>query len=533
MKRTLLYLLVILSLGSASCRKEGQASDKSKQAEQALLATQTAWLNGEEITSDSLINIAVTYYAKQGNPKEKTTVYLYQGRVRECMQKDMEAIISYKKAEEHMQTVSNRELRFWVYTALGNLNFEYAHYELAMSYYRYALELKLSGSAWHTMMKKGYYDKKGPCKQYTESLLQLVERMDFASQEKVYLQQALRSKDNGNWEEVLSYLHKALACTSIPENRYRIYAEIAYAYQQEKKYVEADSLYTEALKSSSRTLKANIYKDIYNYHSTTKEKEKAYEALQKYVRELEHLYTSESRSDLLEIEKEYDTTVLKRENEAYQRKWILGLLSATAIICSLAIFAWGLWKFFRQQKAELLHSYKKESSALQTRIDTLQEQMEESEGETLHLQEQISTLEAEKHEKDIRIHQLEVTSRAKRVALSPETAEAVQFYLNLIERRNATYRPAEDRFKLAHWLNISRNRWAERLVSLYPTLTNGEKDICYLFAIGFSFDEMADLLQIQPRSVDRVVYRICKKMGLDQGNKEDFAKQLKHLNTQP
>jgi DNA-binding CsgD family transcriptional regulator len=102
-----------------------------------------------------------------------------------------------------------------------------------------------------------------------------------------------------------------------------------------------------------------------------------------------------------------------------------------------------------------------------------------------------------------------------------------------MSRQRAKYQPAEDRFKLAHWLNVSQNRWADRLATQYPTLSNGEKDICYLFAIGFSFEEMADLLQIQPRSVDRSVYRICKKMGFEQGNKEEFVKQLKFLNTQP
>ena len=170
---------------------------------------------------------------------------------------------------------------------------------------------------------------------------------------------------------------------------------------------------------------------------------------------------------------------------------------------------------------------------MQTRIDNLQEQMEESEDESKGLQEQIKALEKEKEEKNLRIHQLEVTFRAKRITLSSDTAEAVQLYLHLMSRQGAKYQPAEDRFKLAHWLNVSQNRWADRLATQYPTLSNGEKDICYLFAIGFSFDEMADLLQIQPRSVDRSIYRICKKMGFEQGNKEEFVKQLKFLNTQP
>lgn len=78
-------------------------------------------------------------------------------------------------------------------------------------------------------------------------------------------------------------------------------------------------------------------------------------------------------------------------------------------------------------------------------------------------------------------------------------------------------------------MNISHNDWAKRLDRFYPSLTNGEKDICYLFALGLSLDEIADLLNVQPRSVDRVVYRICRKMGLEQGSKEEFVAQINRL----
>jgi hypothetical protein len=43
------------------------------------------------------------------------------------------------------------------------------------------------------------------------------------------------------------------------------------------------------------------------------------------------------------------------------------------------------------------------------------------------------------------------------------------------------------------------------------------------------FDEIAGLLDVQSRSVDRVVYRICRKMGLGQGSKEEFVAQISRL----
>lgn len=107
--------------------------------------------------------------------------------------------------------------------------------------------------------------------------------------------------------------------------------------------------------------------------------------------------------------------------------------------------------------------------------------------------------------------------------------EAAQTYLRIVSKENPRYNPAEDRAKLEHWLNVSRHRWADRLEALYPSLTNNEKDICFLFVLGLGFDDIADLLGVQARSVDRVVYRICRKMGLGQGSKEEFVAQINRM----
>ena len=64
---------------------------------------------------------------------------------------------------------------------------------------------------------------------------------------------------------------------------------------------------------------------------------------------------------------------------------------------------------------------------------------------------------------------------------------------------------------------------------MYPSLTTNEKDICFLFVLGLGFDDIADLLGVQSRSVDRVVYRICRKMGLEQGSKEEFVAQINRM----
>lgn len=506
----------------------------------ALLFTQAMHRSGRKITSDSLINVAVDYYSLHGTPEEKASAFLSKGYILEDMGKDDEAIYAYKQAEEAVKTAKDLRIHFLVYTALGHINGRYAHYEKSLAYYRKALDLNLSVPSWKAMgggyifaplyLRQGTPRYNEEVKLTQDKFLGLVNRMDFASQEKIYYQLALKEKDRKEWESAASFLLKAMERTTTVEGRYRYDAELADVYKQwGNRKAKTDSLRAEALKSSRSMLRASVYKDIYKELLAEGYEQEANEYMQRYINDLELLFTSASRAELLEIEKKYDYTALLRQNNDFRSCWALTVLGTATTVCLLALLLWGSWKFFRRQRWEILHHYKKNVFALQQEIDMLQECIEENQGETKNLQEQLQVLEEEKKSKEVRIRQLEVTFRSKHISLPVESVEAAQVYLQIVSKDNPCYNPAEDRRKLEFWLNVSHNDWAKRLDRFYPSLTNGEKDICYLFALGLSLDEIADLLNVQPRSVDRVVYRICRKMGLEQGSKEEFVAQINRL----
>lgn len=505
----------------------------------ALLMTQAMYRSGRTISSDSLINVAVEYYSLHGNSEEKAAAFLYKGYILQDQGRDREAIYAYKQAEEVVKTAKDLRLHFLVYTALARINDQYAHYEKSLAYYRKALDLNLSVTAWKAMgggyvfaplyLAQGTPRYNEEVKLVHDKFLGLVDRMDFASQEKIYYQLALKKKDRKEWTTAASLLLKAINRTSTVEARYRYDAELAGIYRNLGRREQVDSLRKEALQSSRPSLRASVYKEIYQDLLAEGLVKQANDFMQRYINELELLFTSASRADLLEIEKKYDYSALLRQNDGYRSRWAITILITMAAICSLALLLWVSWKFFRRQKLEILHSYKKEVFLLQQQIDDLQERIEENQGEAKNLQVQMLALEEEKRSKEVRIRQLEVTFRSKHISLPVETVEATQVYLRLVGVESSYYHPVEDRSKLEHWLNVSRGGWAARLESLYPSLTNGEKDICYLFALGLSFDKIAGLLGVQSRSVDRVVYRICRKMKLEQGSKEEFVAQISCL----
>lgn len=505
----------------------------------ALLMTQAMHRCGQKISSDSLIDIAVEYYSSHGTPDEKASAFLYKGYVLENLGKDNAAIYAYKQAEEAVKSAKDLRIHFLVYTALGHINGRYAHYEQSVGYYKKALDLNLSVPSWKAMggssafiplyLGQGTPRYNEEVKLVQDKFFDIVNRMDFSTQEKIYYRLALVEKDKKNWNEAVSLLKQAQERTSTAEARRGYDIELAEVYKKLGKDATVDSLRAEVLKSSRPKLRASVYKDMYREMQTKGFEREAALYMQHYINELELLFTSGSRAELLEIEKKYDYSAVLRQSNDYRSRWTITILITIASVCTLALLLWGSWKFFRHQKLDILRNYKKDASSLQEQIDALQERIEENQGEAKHLQEQMQVLEAEKRNKELRIRQLEVTFRSKHISLPVETVEATQTYLQIVSKKNPRYNPAEDRAKLEHWLNVSHNRWAERLEAFYPSLTNNEKDICFLFVLGLGFDDIADLLGVQSRSVDRVVYRICRKMGLEQGSKEEFVAQINRM----
>ncbi len=505
----------------------------------ALLMTQAMHRCGQKISSDSLIDIAVEYYSSHGTSDEKASAFLYKGYVLENLGKDNAAIYAYKQAEEAVKSAKDLRIHFLVYTALGHINGRYAHYEQSVGYYKKALDLNLSVPSWKAMggssafiplyLGQGTPRYNEEVKLVQDKFFDIVNRMDFSTQEKIYYRLALVEKDKKNWNEAVSLLKQAQERTSTAEARCGYDIELAEVYKKLGKDATVDSLRAEVLKSSRPKLRASVYKDMYREMQTKGFEREAALYMQHYINELELLFTSGSRAELLEIEKKYDYSAVLRQSNDYRSRWTITILITIASVCTLALLLWGSWKFFRHQKLDILRNYKKDASSLQEQIDALQERIEENQGEAKHLQEQMQVLEAEKRNKELRIRQLEVTFRSKHISLPVETVEATQTYLQIVSKKNPRYNPAEDRAKLEHWLNVSHNRWAERLEAFYPSLTNNEKDICFLFVLGLGFDDIADLLGVQSRSVDRVVYRICRKMGLEQGSKEEFVAQINRM----
>ena len=226
-----------------------------------------------------------------------------------------------------------------------------------------------------------------------------------------------------------------------------------------------------------------------------------------------------------EIINKHILSSLKSENYGLKKQGIITLLSTITIILVLMLILYEGWKFYKKKQLIILQQYRKDVADLQQQIDDLQER----ETENQLLEQQLRCLEVEKQKKELRVRQLEVIFHAKEITLSVDLIEAAQVYIRIMDKENPIYIPAENRYKLERWLNVTCNQFANRLSEHFPSLTNGEKDICYLFALNLSFKDVAKVLNIQTRSVERSVCRICQRMELPQSGKEEFLNIIRDL----
>lgn len=358
-------------------------------------------------------------------------------------------------------------------------------------------------------------------------------------------------ENQGNVEEALKmYLSAKNAMDKLTDRRihFMVYVSLGNLYVQYGFYREAVMYYELALSLNlqkqplnkvdfSKPFKGIVY--VYPIDDSQVEIwETLVEKTIKKVQQYEYLLpckvifqssekecTEEIQKQIQYIRTEYAFSALKNENYDLKQRWIITFLITSSIIMALALIIYEGRKFYRKKQMNLLKQYRKEAAELQQQIDELQE----LEDENLSLAHRMDSLEKEKLKKELRIRQLEVMFRAKEITLSVEMMEAVQVYLRIIDTQNPGYSPTEDRYKLARWLDTTCKQFATRLSESYPALTNGDKDICYLFALNLSFQEVAEVLNIQIRSVERSVCRICQRMGLPQNGKDEFLNVIKGM----
>lgn len=505
-----------------------------EQADYALLLTQANYRCNIPAPSDSLINIAIDYYKEKEDADRRGAAYLYKGGVLNELHESEQAIQAYKQAEECIPEMTDTRLIARIYSDLGYLNQIKLNYDIAKIYYTKSLSINkaennFSNSANDLINLIGIYisfdsqNKQDSAEWCTSELLNIIPKVSSNIQAKIFHNIAVQKMYEGKYTEAEIFLQR-LKEVSNGKLSYKALSIWGKLYAQTGHKEKADSLLYAALGTSDLTVKVNIYSTLYKQAEENKHYKEAIGYLKNYITVMDSVQNELTSTEIRELQLKYDKSIILRQKAEILTNWYLTIAIGILIVTALLLLYYYSLKMYKKQKGEELSRQKQKSIKLQERIDSLQTMVEES--KNMHSQEReeainkIAALQKEKEKKDIRIKQLETMFRAKDISVPSADAEALQTFLKITKHKE--YVPAANRDSLHHWLNITHQNFATRLNNKYPSLTGREKDICYLTALDLPLDAVAQLLEVQPRSIERYISRICEKFNFKKGSRENF-----------
>ena len=481
-------------------------------------------------TNDSLINIAVEYYKKDGNIRYRGMAYYYLSRVYENAGNYENALQYSLQAEEALLRTDDYNMLALVYANRADIYQEQYRYKdaiklklKAIGYYskcnnpRNMVYAHLSISRYYTVFNE------------TDSALSQIEQARHIAQELnnseiLYdVENYLASFYEYNNEPIKALNTLQAAIEQYPEHSpntddYLLLCRIYYNTGRcDSALYYLDNYYAPLCQTASdhKTLnlfRSRIYESLYDY-------ENAYKTLHQYQYITTNSGLLEQEKSIPELEKKYQTQILQHKNRALNtRNTALCIISVLIIIIAL-LFA----LLYVKQRRLRIAQYEQFSEQLSQSISTMQQRIE-----------------------DIKQQQLNKQSVEKAVYTDTlnKRIEALQDILELINTNEShpeqCYRKIRSYYSLCSDNKVAFTEEIRLLASLhcpnivailqeqYPTLSDEEVNLCCMTVLGFEPNHIRILYNhTHTHSIYSKRTRLRKKLSIE-GNEDikDFLENL-------
>ena len=540
-------------------------SENEQYATWALLMTQAQYKNQIE-QSDSLINIAYSYFTKHDNAQRKALALYYKGILRHESHHAEDALSFYLEATTEIEKTNDYQLGFLINSEVGlmylyrKLNdyameyFEKAHHNAELSDNQTYIAFSFIYIARAFSQKKQYnkaieyYEKAikiGQVNNYPTILASAMNETSFLF---------LKTGDN---KKALQY---AKDCIKIKKTDQRIFS-LGDTYRYLKMYDSAYFYLNQACLSPNIHTARSAYQALYYISQEEKDYKKAVEYSNKLWFYQDSIGKTDRNKALIEMQEKYDQQKIINENNLSQIKKdriIRNVLIALIILSFIiAITNYLYQRKIVSQKQEILEKEEKiryftmkihENETLinrnKMRIEELTIQMEGSleikeqwkeqnkirqeiqqQNETLklennNLQNHISNYAQSLKEKSKELEAMEHLSKENQYLHKREAFLCNQL-INQTELFNKlkTTKYIDDQLwqEIKEKIDLLFDNYTKRLCHQIPSLTDGDIQICCLIKLRFSNGDIANMLAISPTSVSkrklRLKERIVQEIG--------------------
>lgn len=540
-------------------------SENEQYATWALLMTQAQYKNQIE-QSDSLINIAYSYFTKHDNAQRKALALYYKGILRHESHHAEDALSFYLEAATEIEKTNDYQLGFLINSEVGLMYLYRKLNDYAMEYFEKAHHnAELSDNQTYIAFSFIYIARAFSQKKQYNKAIEYYEKAIKIGQVNNYptiLASAMNETSflflkTGENKKALQY---AKDCIKIKKTDQRIFS-LGDTYRYLKMYDSAYFYLNQACLSPNIHTARSAYQALY-YIS---QEEKDYKKVVEYSNKLWFYQDSIGKTDrnkaLIEMQEKYDQQKIINENNLSQIKKdriIRNVLIALIILSFIiAITNYLYQRKIVSQKQEISEKEEKiryftmkihENETLinrnKMRIEELTIQMEgsleikeqwkEQNKIRQEIQQQNETLKLENN--NLQNHISNYAQSLKEKSKELEAMEHLSKENQYLHKReaflcNQLIKQTELFNKLKTTKYIDNKLWQEikekidllfdnytkRLCHQIPSLTDGDIQICCLIKLRFSNGDIANMLAISPTSVSkrklRLKERIVQEIG--------------------
>lgn len=540
-------------------------SENEQYATWALLMTQAQYKNQIE-QSDSLINIAYSYFTKHDNAQRKALALYYKGILRHESHHAEDALSFYLEAATEIEKTNDYQLGFLINSEVGLMYLYRKLNDYAMEYFEKAHHnAELSDNQTYIAFSFIYIARAFSQKKQYNKAIEYYEKAIKIGQVNNYptiLASAMNETSflflkTGENKKALQY---AKDCIKIKKTDQRIFS-LGDTYRYLKMYDSAYFYLNQACLSPNIHTARSAYQALYYISQEEKDYKKAVEYSNKLWFYQDSIGKTDRNKALIEMQEKYDQQKIINENNLSQIKKdriIRNVLIALIILSFIiAITNYLYQRKIVSQKQEISEKEEKiryftmkihENETLinrnKMRIEELTIQMEGSleikeqwkeqnkirqeiqqQNETLklennNLQNHISNYAQSLKEKSKELEAMEHLSKENQYLHKREA-----FLCNQLIKQTELFNKLKTTKYIDNklWQEIKEkidllfDKYTKRLCHQIPSLTDGDIQICCLIKLRFSNGDIANMLAISPTSVSkrklRLKERIVQEIG--------------------
>ena len=540
-------------------------SDNEQYATWALLMTQAQYKNQIE-QSDSLINIAYSYFINQDNAQKKALALYYKGILCHESHHAEDALSFYLEATTEIEKTNDYQLGFLINSEIGLMYLYRKLNDYAMEYFEKAHHnAELSNNQTYIAFSFIYIARAFSQKKQYNKAIEYYEKAIKIGQVNNYptiLASAMNETSflflkTGENKKALQY---AKDCIKIKKTDQRIFS-LGDTYRYLKMYDSAYFYLNQACLSPNIHTARSAYQALYYISQEEKDYKKAVEYSNKLWFYQDSIGKTDRNKALIEMQEKYDQQKIINENNLSQIKKdriIRNVLIALIILSFIiAITNYLYQRKIVSQKQEISEKEEKiryftmkihENETLinrnKMRIEELTIQMEGSQEikeqwkeqnkirQEIQQQNEMLKLENNKLQNHISNYAQSLKEKSKELEAMEHLSEENQYLhkreaflcnqlINQTELFNKlkTTKYIDDQLwqEIKEKIDLLFDNYTKRLYHQIPSLTDGDIQICCLIKLRFSNGDIANMLAISPTSVSkrklRLKERIVQEIG--------------------